>query len=127
MKRTTRLLILILLILGMTGCSVSSSNFETNEAVQILADRSALAKEYASPLFDEYMESQSIENYTIEQTAYGFYTSETPNSVYVVGFRYTSDDVTGMYGYKIVIDENDICSVLEESREVAAFLFGEEK
>lgn len=60
------------------------------------------------------------------KTAYGFYTSETPDSVYVVGFLYNASGASGMYGYKIAVDENEICSVLEEGAEIAGFIFDEE-
>ena len=44
--------------------------------------------------------------------------------VYIVGYRYTNgidDNLT--YAYKISVDDNQSCNILEEGEDTAAFLF----
>lgn len=94
--------------------------------MQTLADRSYTAKEFADSLFTDYMATQKISNYTIEQMAYGFYTSETPDSIYVIGYLYSVNGSTEKYGYKVFVDENESCGVLEEGTSIAPFLFANE-
>ena len=119
-----------LLCIVLSGCKDNNNNsieFEHNEVMQALSDRSYAAKTFAAPLFAEHMTSQDISDYTIEQSSYGFYTSEIPDSVYVVGYLYSVNGSMEKYGYKIVVDENENCSVLEEGVEVAEFLFSGEE
>lgn len=127
-RKTAFFLCTCLLCLMLTGCKDDNNisiEFEHNEVMQALADRSHAAKEYTAPLFADYMAAQEISDYTIEQTAYGFYTSNNPDSVYVVGYLYSVNNNTEKYGYKIVVDKTGNCSVLEEGGAVAEFLFGE--
>ena len=129
-RRTVFFMCICLLCIVLSGCKDNNNNsieFEHNEVMQALADRSYAAKTFADPLFAEHMTSQDISDYTIEQSSYGFYTSETPDSVYVVGYLYSVNGSMEKYGYKIVVDENENCSVLEEGVEVAEFLFSGEE
>ena len=123
MKRICILAALLAIVLFAAGCQRTPTANEDNTVIQLLADKSHLAQEHAAPLFAAHMAEQGFDNYAIDRTSSGFYTSDTPDSVYVVGYIYSANGESGMYGYKIHVDENEICSVLEEGVDVARFLF----
>lgn len=126
MKKLLLLILTFGLSISMVGCKTaySSNDDNSNEVIQILADKSSVAKEYATTAFKEYMVSQSIDDYKIEHTSYGFSTSDISEAMYMVAFRYLVADETHQYGYKIIVDDNDICTIIDEGREIADFLLG---
>ncbi|MBQ8507073.1 MAG: hypothetical protein IJ466_06560 [Clostridia bacterium] len=125
MKKFLFLILAVLLVLSLAACKPISTGDAGSEAVQLLADNSAAARAYADPLFSRYMAGQGISDYTIEKTAYGFFTSDTPDSVYVVAYLYSVGGSADIYGYKISVDENQICVVLDEGADVGRLLLGE--
>lgn len=128
MKKIICIILGCMICFVLTGCMSrldDSTEVEAAAVVQVLADRSHAAKEFAIPLFTEYMQTQKIVDYTIEQISAGFETDEVNENIYMVGFLYRADGNTGKYGYKIRIDDNSICSVLDEGIEIAEFVFGD--
>lgn len=123
MKRAGLTLFLSVLCLLTAGCSQPSQPFETgSQVMQEMYDRSDAAKAFCELLFASQMAEQGV-TYTVERTSYGFYTADTADSVYVVGFLYTADGQQGMYGYKVAVDQDRNCHVVAEGADVAAFLF----
>lgn len=123
MKRVGLSLFLCILCLLTAGCTQQSQPSETGSKVmQEMYDRSDAAKAFCEPLFAAHMAEQGV-TYTVERTSYGFYTADTADSVYVVGFLYTADGQQGMYGYKVAVDQDKNCRVVAEGADVAAFLF----
>lgn len=123
MKRAGLTVLLCVLCLFAAGCSQQSQPSASDQQVmQEMADRSDAAKAFCEPLFAAHMAEQAA-TYTVEQTAYGFYTADTADSVYVVGFLYTADGQPGMYGYKVAVDGGRNCRVVAEGAAVAEFLF----
>lgn len=124
MKRARLAVFLCVLCLTAAGCSQQGQPSETgSQVMQEMADRSDAAKAFCEPLFAAHMAEQNMA-YTVEQTAYGFYTADTADSVYVVGFLYTADGQPGMYGYKVSVDADRNCRVVAQGTDVAEFLFG---
>lgn len=119
MKRFLTVAIFLALIL--TGCNAPDKDVG---GFQILADRSEMAKAYAQTLFEQHMSANNQEDYSIEETVWGFSTTDVEESVYMVAFRYNVNETAGIYGYKIFIDENENCSLKSEGIEIAEFLFG---
>ncbi len=108
----------ILICLALMSCNTVSDD---DYAMQELYNRSIVAREYADKEFNKFLE-QFNSNCEIKETSYGFYTSETP--VYVVGYTYSNgvnDDLT--YAYKISVNDEQVCSILEEGTDIAGFLF----
>lgn len=123
MKRAGLALFLCVLCLMAAGCSQPSQPSETgSQVMQEMYDRSDAAKAFCEPLFAAQMAESGV-TYTVDRTAYGFYTADTADSVYVVGFLYTADGQQGMYGYKVSVDADRNCRVVAEGADVAAFLF----
>lgn len=102
------------------GCAAPAAQANPSAGMQIVADRSYAAKEYANGLFAALMEEQ---DYTIEQTAYGAKTSEMTDSLYLIGYLYRVDGSLQKYGYKIHVDNDFNCTLREEGAEIAAVLF----
>ena len=122
MKKIISIVLSTLLIsFALTGCNNKTENNSTDNAMQELYNRSTVAKEYADKEFNNFLDHFDSECEILE-TSYGFYTSEIP--VYIVGYRYTNgidDNLT--YAYKIIVDDNQSCNILEEGEDTAAFLF----
>ena len=114
------LAVLCLISLTLIACQALPKGTE-DSAFQELYDRSLLAKEYGETCFEKQMES--FPSCQIVSSRYGFYTSDPP--VYLVGFSYTVGDRSGVYAYKISVDDDLSCQILEEGTDVADFLFSE--
>lgn len=103
------------------GCSQKVSDDDSRSAMQDLYERSVTAREYADDEFENLL-LHFDSKCEILETSYGFYTSESP--IYVVGYKYSNginDDLT--YAYKISVDNNNTCTIMEEGEETASFLF----
>lgn len=74
----------------------------------------------------EHMSSESVKDYEIVKTTYGFSTSDVPEKIHMVAFRYSLGNETNQYGCKITIDEDNTCTTIDESKEIADFLLGTE-
>lgn len=123
MKHAGLALFLCILCLMAAGCSQPSQPSETgNQLMQEMYDRSDAAKTFCEPLFAANMAERGV-TYTVDRTSYGFYTADTADSVYVVGFLYMADGQPGMYGYKVAVDQDRNCRVVAEGADVAEFLF----
>lgn len=116
----------LLALLGCVGCTDRSSSDDDSVAMQLLADRSAAAKDFADPLFAAHMTSLGMSDHTVEQSAYGFDTSDIDDQVYFVAYRYSAGDADGVYGYRVMIDDHGICRLLEEGADVAHFIWPEQ-
>ncbi len=128
MKRSFALLaacLALLALLSCVGCADRGSD-DDSAAMQLLADRSAAAKDFADPLFAAHMTALGMSDHTIEQSAYGFDTSDIDDQVYFVAYRYSAGDEDGMYGYRVMIDDHGICHLLEEGTDVAHFIWPEQ-
>lgn len=94
---------------------------DSGNGMQELYNRSVIAKEYADQEFEKFLDAFDSDCRILE-TSYGFYTSEPPT--YLAGYRYSNgvkDDLT--YAYKISVDDEGMCKVLEEGAKTAGFLF----
>lgn len=131
MKSAVPFLLCLLTIPSLlTGCaqsdnaptsSVESSQENIDSAFQEASDRGYKAKEVAEENFADYMKDNNQYNYTIEQTNWGFIASELPE--YIIGFKYVIDEETKYYGYKMNVDDNYKCTIIEEGTEIADFIF----
>lgn len=118
-----QLFLLVAMCLLLCSCSQNVTNNDTDSIMQDYYNRSILAREYADETFQRLL-NQFASNIEILETAYGFYTSET--TIYVVGYKYSNginDDFT--YAYKISVNDNNSCTIIEEGEEIASFLFEE--
>ena len=121
---------LIIITSFFTGCAPSDNTQITfveptqenhNRAIQEASDRGYAANEFAEENFIKHMKNNNQYNYTIEQTNCGFIASELPE--YIVGFKYIINEKTEYYGYKINVDDNHKCVIIEEGTETANFIF----
>lgn len=140
MKKTLMSFILMVLIFSLVACNSKTSTVEENGGLQIIYDASFLAKGYATELLEKKLSSQGVNDYEIEQTAYGFATSEIP---YVfVSFSYTYQDKKEVYGYKFYVNKgfesieninkdteieySSIFTIVDESIEIGEFSYPNE-
>lgn len=126
MKRSFALLAACLALLALLVCVGCADRDDDSVAMQLLADRSAAAKDFADPLFTEHMAALGMNDHTIEQSAYGFSTADIDDQVYFVAYRYCAGDADGVYGYRVMIDDHGICRLLEEGADVAHFIWPEQ-
>ncbi|MDO5152677.1 MAG: hypothetical protein Q4D50_04875 [Eubacteriales bacterium] len=125
MKKVSIILSALLISFVLTGCNSKTENDYTDNAMQELYNRSIVAKEFADKEFHNLLDHFDSACEILE-TSYGFYTSETP--VYIVGYKYTNGtDDSLTYAYKISVDDNQSCHILEEGKDTAAFLFESSK
>ena len=113
------LLSLSILTLMISGCGSPRAKEQTTKDESIifqeLYDRSYSAKEYADEHMDDYLQTLDS-NYSINETAYGFVSAEEP--FYIVCYKCSNRINSFLYGYKIAVDSNGICSILEEGIDV---------
>ncbi|MEM1486233.1 hypothetical protein V6615_15395 [Oscillospiraceae bacterium PP1C4] len=135
MKKILAIILSVILLFTLSACNNTFSKAEESEIAQLLYDASEMSKEYITPIFEEKLVSQGIEDYTLIETAYGFITSETPQTI--VAFMYSYHDITEMYGYKLNVKfdiissmtpkeelkYSDIFSIEDESIEIAQIVF----
>ncbi len=120
MKRIFVLLMTLVMVLALVGCNHWDVATEDGADMQIAADMTEKAKEYTAPLFREYLKKQSVVDYEITQTNYGFITGNPV--VFVVGYQYIVDDSEFLYGYKLKLNENQTFTLLEEGESVGEFI-----
>ena len=120
MKKLIVLLMALVMTTALIGCNNSDAVTDDSANIQIAADMVEKAKEYTDPLFNEYLNNQSIMDYEITYTNYGFITGDPV--VFIVGYQYTVDDSEFLYGYKLGLNENQTFTVLEESEAVGEFI-----
>lgn len=116
--------ILSLMAFILSGCSHASEIRQNataeNSAFQELYDRSYAAKEYADKQINEFLETLNSD-YTVIETAYGFVTTEEP--YYIIRYKCNSGINDLFYGYKITVDDNGNCTILDEGIDTANTLF----
>ena len=114
MKKYLSLLLAILLVPALQSCK--GTDPQITETID-------LVKNYIDPIFVEKM-SDSV--YTVTHIATGYYT-ENDETVYLIGFAYTvpTSETERTYGYKVSVDANGTCNILEENVAVANLLFSE--
>ena len=137
MKKFLLALASVALVFSLAACNNKISTVAGSGEMQIVYEASFLAKEYATELLKDKLSSQGVKNYEIEQTAYGFATSEIP---YVfVSFSYIYEDKKEVYGYKFSvndglesiknisannkIDYSNIFTIIDESIEIGKFSY----
>ncbi len=121
MKKIFVLLMTLGMVLTLAGCNPRDKATEDDAGMQIAADMSEKAKEYAAPLFLEYLKKQGVADYEITQTNFGFLTGDPV--VFVVGYQYVVEDSEFLYGYKLKLNENQTFTLLEEGQSVGEFIF----
>lgn len=119
MKKLIVLLATLVMVVVLVGCNNSDVTIDDSIDMQITTDMVEKAKEYADPLFHEYLNNQNITDYEITQTNYGFITGDP--AIFIIGYQYTVDDSEFLYGYKLELNENQTFSVLGESEFVGEF------
>lgn len=124
MKRIFCIVICICMLVAMLGCN-NDIKVDDEEVIQILSDKSNVAKEFALQNFNRYMTERGIDSYSVEQTFFGFYLSNTSEIIYIVCFVFVIDDEYEKYGYKIAVDETERCVVLDEGAYLADFWLGQ--
>ena len=119
MKKLIVLLATLVMVVVLVGCNNSDVTIDDSIDMQITTDMVEKAKEYADPLFHEYLNNQNITDYEITQTNYGFITGDPV--IFIIGYQYTVDDFEFLYGYKLELNENQTFSVLGEGEFVGEF------
>lgn len=120
MKKFIVLLATLVMAFALVSCNNSDVATDDNVNIQMATDMVEKAKEYVEPLFHEYLDSQSVTDYEITQTNYGFITDDPV--VFIIGYQYTVDDSEFLYGYKLKLNENQTFTVLEEGKSVCEFI-----
>ena len=99
------LIIILIMLMGFTGCTNTTSTRQgsnaeqPDSAMQTAYDTSLDARTFTDTLLEEMLSKQGITDYTIDMTAGGFITSDPV--IYMVGYRYTHNGQTDVYGYKL--------------------------
>ena len=122
MKKTILTITLAMLML-LTGCSgaAGGDDSHSDSAMQAAYDASLDARDFADGLLKERLAEQGIADYTIDTTAGGFITSDP--IVYTVGYCYTHDGQTEVYGYKLSQSESGF-DVIAEGTEIGEVVTG---
>ena len=122
MKKTILTITLAMLML-LTGCSGAGSGDSSHpdSAMQAAYDASLDARDFADGLLKERLAEQGVADYTIDTTAGGFITSDP--IVYTVGYCYTHDGQTEVYGYKLSQSESGF-DVIAEGTEIGEVVTG---
>ena len=122
MKKTILTITLAALML-LTGCSGAGSgdSSHSDSAMQAAYDASLDARTFADGLLKDMLSEQGIADYTIDTTSGGFITDDP--ITYVVGYCYTHDGQTEVYGYKLSQSENGF-EVIAEGTEIGEVVTG---
>lgn len=86
-------------------------------------DTSMEARNYTDELLKEKLAEKGIEEYTIHMTSGGFTTDDPV--IYLVAYRYTWNDTTEVYGYKLKKDDVSGFQIIEEGEEVGTFILSD--
>lgn len=122
MKKAVLTITLAMLML-LTGCSgaAGGDGSRSDSAMQVAYDVSLDARTFADSLLKDMLSEQGIADYTIDTTVGGFITSDPV--VYTVGYCYTHDGQTEVYGYKLSQSESGF-EVLAEGTEIGQVVTG---
>ena len=128
MKKAILTITLIMLIV-LTGCSnttnsvsqTNSSAESSDSAMQTAYDTSLDARTFTDSLLKEMLSKQGITDYAIDTTTGGFITSDPV--IYMVGYRYTHNGQTDVYGYKLS-QSKDGFEVIAEGTEIGEVIIG---
>ena len=121
------LIIILIMLMGFTGCTNTTSTRQgsnaeqPDSAVQTAYDTSLDARTFTDTLLEEMLSKQGITDYTIDMTAGGFITSDPV--IYMVGYRYTHNGQTDVYGYKLS-QSGDGFEVIGEGSEIGELIIG---
>lgn len=130
MKRQKRVALLAVAVIGaamclFSGCSqgndTTQQSSEESTAAQAVYDQGVAVKAYADKAFQGFLDTMDSD-YTIVKTACGFVTDEDP--YYVVRYQCNNGVNDFFYGYKIRVDENHNCTIVEEGVDTAQTLLG---
>lgn len=128
MKNAIITLALILLTV-LTGCSgtagsaslSSADAAHSDSAMQMAYDTSLDARSFADGLLEAMLTKQGITDYTIDMTSGGFITNDP--IIYTVGYQYTHNGQTEVYGYKLKQSKGSF-TVIAEGTEIGEFMVG---
>lgn len=121
------LIIILIMLMGFTGCTNTTSTRQgsnaeqPDSAMQTAYDTSLDARTFTDTLLEEILSKQGITDYTIDMTAGGFITSDPV--IYMVGYRYTHNGQTDVYGYKLS-QSGDGFEVIGEGPEIGELIIG---
>lgn len=121
------LIIILIMLMGFTGCTNTTSTRQgsnaeqPDSAMQTANDTSLDARTFTDTLLEEMLSKQGITDYTIDMTAGGFITSDPV--IYMVGYRYTHNGQTDVYGYKLS-QSGDGFEVIGEGSEIGELIIG---
>lgn len=121
------LIIILIMLMGFTGCTNTTSTRQgsnaeqPDSAMQTAYDTSLDARTFTDTLLEEMLSKQGITDYTIDMTAGGFITSDPV--IYMVGYRYTHNGQTDVYGYKLS-QSGDGFKVIGEGSEIGELIIG---
>ena len=121
------LIIILIMLMGFTGCTNTTSTRQgsnaeqPDSAMQTAYDASLDARTFTDTLLEEMLSKQGITDYTIDMTAGGFITSDPV--IYMVGYRYTHNGQTDVYGYKLS-QSGDGFEVIGEGSEIGELIIG---
>ena len=121
------LIIILIMLMGFTGCTNTTSTRQgsnaeqPDSAMQTAYDTSLDARTFTDTLLEEMLSKQGMTDYTIDMTAGGFITSDPV--IYMVGYRYTHNGQTDVYGYKLS-QSGDGFEVIGEGSEIGELIIG---
>lgn len=130
MRKAAEFGLFMLTLFILAGCSGKPANDnstvdeELSAGMQAAYDNSVKARLFTDDLLDDMLSSSDIQEYTVELTSGGFITDES--LTYIVGYRYTYDGITEVYGYKLIQTGSGF-SVIDESEEIGEFIVGENR
>ncbi|MCM1191730.1 MAG: hypothetical protein NC123_09675 [Butyrivibrio sp.] len=122
MKKVCAVMMTVL-IFSLSACmSKEDTDTSSNTGIQLVFDKSVEASAFTDSLLEEMLNQKGITDYNIKLTSGGFITDDP--IIYIVGYRFTYDGTTEVYGYKLSLAEGGY-AVLEEGREIGAFIVGD--
>ncbi len=124
MKQVILAITLITLMI-LVGCSNTTDSItqtsSSDSAMQTAYDTSLDARTFTDSLLKEMLSKQGIADYVIDTTTGGFITSDPV--IYMVGYHYTHNGQTGVYGYKLS-QSKDGFEVIAEGTEIGEVIIG---
>lgn len=122
MKLKKKSLVMVLLlsfaVLPLSGCSQKEQTDKGD--IQTRYDKSYAAKEFADKQIETYLKKNNPE-YTVQETSYGFVASD--ESYYSICYKCENGKDELFYGYKISVDDQKNCNIIEEGKDVGRVLF----
>lgn len=124
MKKVILAITLITLMI-LVGCSNTTDSItqtsSSDSAIQTAYDTSLDARTFTDSLLKEMLSKQGIADYVIDTTTGGFITSDPV--IYMVGYHYTHNGQTDVYGYKLS-QSKDGFEVIAEGTEIGEVIIG---